>query len=213
MLLGDSNILQDLTESFQRLKEYKLDMKSRIVKALELFPTNDKLLSLLKDFQDEFEVNLQKDSKDDFEKEHSKQKSIEVVTPVGVEETDQVLQTPGVLIESQGFLDDVDKSFDNLNKGKSFEKSLIPSFHLCITQEFESEETEKEDLKTVKIVEEVLGSNLEKGINMTEDVLKHYSIHENENDFGKSFLAFLKGIEEDTKRQPEIRDFRGVDLV
>ncbi|KAI3504051.1 hypothetical protein L1887_32595 [Cichorium endivia] len=209
------NILQDLTESLQRLKEYKLDMKSRIVKALELFPTNDKLLSLLKDFQDEFEVNLQKDSKDDFEKEDSKQNSIEVVTPVGVEETDQVLQTPAVLIESQGFLDDVDKSFDNWNKGKSFEKSLIPSFDLCITQEFEREETEKEDLHSVEIVEEVLGSDLDKRINVTEDVLKkkHYSIHENENDFGKSILAFLKGVEEDTKRQPEIRDFRAVDLV
>lgn len=141
------------------------------MKALELFPTNDKLLSLLKDFQDEFEVNLQKDSKDDFEKEDSKQKSIEVVSPVGVE-TDEVLQTPGVLIESQGFLDDVDKSFDNWNKGKSFEKSLMPSFDLCITQEFEREETEKEDLHSVEIVEEVLGSDLDKVVNVTEDVLK-----------------------------------------
>ncbi|KAI3511143.1 hypothetical protein L1887_18287 [Cichorium endivia] len=186
------NILQDLRESFQRLKEYKLDIKSRIVKALELFPMNDKLLSLLKDFQDEFEVNFQKDSKDDFEKEDSKHKSIEVVTPVTVKDTmtNQVLQTPGVLIESQGFLDDVDKKSDNWKKGKSFEKSLIPSFDLCISQEFDSEETEIEDLKTVE----------------------HYSIHENEDDFGKSFFAFLRGIEEDMKSHPEIRDFRAVDL-
>ncbi|KAI3509636.1 hypothetical protein L1887_25065 [Cichorium endivia] len=102
--------------------------------------------------EDEFEVNFQKDSKDDFEKEDSKQKSIEVATHVGVEETmtDQGLQTPGVIIESQGFLDDVGKSFDNWKKGNSYEKSLIPSFDLCITQEFEMEDSEKEDLKTVE---------------------------------------------------------------
>ncbi|KAI3509919.1 hypothetical protein L1887_25444 [Cichorium endivia] len=114
----------------------------------------------------------------------------------------------GVVLESEqseNILQDLTESLQRLKEYKLDIKSRI----------FEREETEKEDLHSVEIVEEVLGSDLDKGINVTEDVLekKHYSIHENENDFGKSFSAFLKGVEEDTKRQPQIRDFRAVDLV